>query len=165
MMSTMSIFVQPMAVLMFCLAIGFLLGRVKVFGLPANSTLMTLLVAIAVNLLLRWCGFPMEIPNELKTFGFAFFSFAVGFSAGPSMSDAIRRDGKLQFARLASISCVYFLAACAVVAVAILSSDWSEARIRGLLGGALTQATIIEGGGRLPILLHTESHMWRGCSG
>lgn len=146
MMSTMAIFVQPMAVLMFCLAMGFLLGRVKVPVLPANSTLMTLLVAIAVNLLLRRFGFPMEIPGELKTFGFAFFSFAVGFSAGPSVSDAIRRDGMRQFARLASMSCVYFLAACAVAAVAIASSEWSEERIRGLLGGALTQATIIDSG-------------------
>jgi len=150
----MTVPIQPVAVLLFCLALGFLLGRVKVCGLPANSTLMTLIVAIAANLLLKQVGFSMHIPTALQTLGFAFFSFAVGFSAGPGFVDALCRDGKRPAMRLAALAIVYCLAAGVVAVVVVLATaGGTEGRTRGLLAGALTQATILDGADHIDPLM------------
>ena len=102
-------FFQPLAILMFCLALGFLLGRVKLRYLPANSTLATLIIAIVINVLLREFDVLGNLSKgdaffnfgELKSFGFVFFSFAIGYSAGPRFVDAIKSNGWLFFVRSA----------------------------------------------------------------
>ena len=55
---------------MFCLALGFLLGRVKCRYLPANSTLATLIIAIVINVLLR----EFDVLGNSSN-GDAFFNF------------------------------------------------------------------------------------------
>lgn len=134
---------NPLAVLMFCLTAGFLLGRIRLRIL--NSTLATLLIAIAVNLLMRQFDAGINIPSALSSLGFAFFSFAVGFSAGPGFVDAIHGDGIRSTIKQVLLSVVY----CGLVVIAVMSIGyvwpWSSAgSIRGLLAGALTQSTILD---------------------
>ena len=145
-------FLQPLGILMFCLALGFLLGRVKCRYLPANSTLATLIIAIVINVLLREFDVLGNSSNgdaffnfgELKSFGFVFFSFAIGYSAGPKFVDAIKSGGWRFFSRSAIMACVYcFLAGIAAFLAIKVFSIGSQNELSALLAGALTQNTIL----------------------
>lgn len=138
-----TIFTKPLVVLMFCLALGFLIGRVKLRIL--NSTMATLLVAIVVNVLLRCADFPVNIPDLLSSLGFVFFSFTVGFSASPCFVESIHNDGTKSIVRQVLLALTYFIfAAVAVVAVAHIFNIDAAGVFRGLMAGSFTQATILE---------------------
>lgn len=136
---------QPLAVLMVCLAAGFSLGRVRVWKLPANATLATLVVSVAVALALGRAGFWVSFSTQLSGLAFAFFSFAIGYSAGPGFADSIRREGCRVFARQSAVSiCYSAIALVAAAAVAHFKCVPSAMSLRGLLAGALTQSTILD---------------------
>ena len=135
---------QPLAVLLFCLAAGFALGRVRLGPLPANATFATLVVSVAANLVLRRFGVALSYPDALRSLFFAFFSFAIGFSAGPGFADSVRRDGLRAVLRQGALALAYaaFAALSASVFAAVCGFS-SEGTARGLLAGALTQSTIL----------------------
>ncbi|MBQ6008945.1 MAG: hypothetical protein IJL17_10400 [Kiritimatiellae bacterium] len=138
-----TIFTQPLAVLMFCLALGFLIGRVKLRLL--NSTLATLFVAILVNMQLRCADLPVKIPSLLSSLGFVFFSFTVGFSAAPCFVESIHNDGMKSIIRQVLLALTYFIfAAVAVIATVRIFAIDAVGPLRGLLAGSLTQVTILE---------------------
>lgn len=135
---------QPLAVLLLCLALGSLLGRTKWGLLPANATLGTLLASVAANLLFRAFGLPFSFPGELQALAFAFFSFALGYSAGPGFVEALRRDGRTSVLRQMALAASYALFAALAAALAAHGLRLSgEGTLRGLLAGALTQSTIL----------------------
>ena len=142
---------QSLAVLLLCLAAGFALGRVRIGRLPANSTLATLIVSAAIGLLFRKFDLALPYSDSLRSLAFAFFSFALGFSAGPGFADTVRRDGPRAFLRFGSLSlCYAVLAALAAIAAALILGNAktpgfsSSTTMRGLLAGALTQTTILD---------------------
>ena len=136
---------QPLAVLMLCLAAGFALGRVRIWRLPSNTTLATLLVSAAAGLLFRRVGVALAYPDALRSLAFAFFSFALGFSAGPGFADTVRREGFGAFLRQGALSlCYAVLAGLAAIAAARAAGVSAPAAMRGLLAGALTQTTILD---------------------
>ena len=136
---------QPLAVLLLCLAAGFYLGRVRVWKLPANATLATLLVAAAAGLAFRHFGLQLQVSKQVSSLAFAFFSFAIGFSAGPGFADAARRDGTGAFLRQGALSlCYAAFAGVTAIGAARAFGLTSPATMRGLLAGALTQSTILD---------------------
>lgn len=136
-------FTQPMAVLMFCLALGFLLDRVKLRIL--NSTLATLLVAILVNILLRSVEVSPTIPGILSSLGFVFFSFTVGFAASPHFLETMYNGGMKSITRLVLLAVAYFIfATVAAIGVARIFNIEAVGSLRGLLAGSFTQAAILE---------------------
>jgi len=135
---------QPLAVLLLCLALGSLLGRAKWGPLPANATLGTLFASVAANLLFRGSGLPFSFPGELQTLAFAFFSFALGYAAGPGFVEALRRDGAVAVARQFALALAYAILAAlaASLSVRVLGIE-GRGSMLGLLAGALTQSTIL----------------------
>lgn len=143
------VLLNPLVILMLCLSLGFLLGRVKMRFFPANSTLATLVVAIIVNIVVRKFFSdsiqPLSLASEIQTLSFAFFSFVVGFSAGPNFWATVKDSGLkalLKQMLMPIAFCVFaFVAACAVLAVC---KGGSQEQFCGLLAGALSQSTILE---------------------
>ena len=140
------IFTKPLVVLIFCLALGFLIGRVKLRIL--NSTLATLLVAIAANMVLRRLDIAVNSLDEIKSLGFAFFAFALGFSAGPRFVDTLYGEKVSLVIRQTVLAFLY--AGIAFVVVLVLKGPLCHivpsGKLVGLLAGALTQTTILEQG-------------------
>lgn len=136
---------NPLAVLLLCLAAGFALGSVRIWRLPSNTTLATLLVSAAAGLLFRRFGAAVAYPDTLRSLAFAFFSFALGFSAGPGFADTVRREGLPAFMRQGALSlCYATLAGLTAIAAAKAIGIPSRSAMRGLLAGALTQTTILD---------------------
>ena len=71
------------------LALGLLLGRLRLGGLSLGPTPGVLLVAILFG---HW-GFQIEFSTE--SLGFMLFIFCVGIEAGPNAVLAFRREGYL----------------------------------------------------------------------
>lgn len=79
---------HAMILLFLVIGLGYLLGNIKIFGLPVGPTIGVLLVGL-------FCGhYGLTIDQAVGAFGFALFIFSIGLEAGPSFFSAFRRDGK-----------------------------------------------------------------------
>ena len=68
-------------------ALGFMLGRIKVKGLSLD-------VSAVIFIALLFGHFGVSIPKELGTFGLVLFIFTIGIQAGPGFFDSFRSKGK-----------------------------------------------------------------------
>jgi putative transport protein len=117
------------------LAIGFTLGKIKVAGVKAGSTIGVLIAGLLFG------HFGFTIDPIIGSIGFALFIFSVGLQAGPSFFSVLMRDGPK------------YLALAVVVAVtglgtAILLSqmmDFAPGLGAGMLAGALTSTPSLAG--------------------
>ena len=147
---------KQMVVLMLCVGLGFLLGKIKTKKFPMNATLGTIIVAFAINFLFRaTIGETPSIPKILADVFFAMFCFALGYSAGPDFVQSMRTDGFKQMLKQALLSLFYcactllcMLALCR--AAGLVNPDIvNPGTANGLVAGAQTQSTILNVGGAL----------------
>ena len=68
-------------------ALGFLLGRIKIKGLSLD-------VSAVIFIALLFGHFGVIIPKELGNFGLVLFIFTIGIQAGPGFFDSFRSKGK-----------------------------------------------------------------------
>lgn len=68
-------------------AMGFMLGRIKVKGLSLD-------VSAVIFIALLFGHFGVVIPKELGNFGLVLFIFTIGIQAGPGFFDSFRSKGK-----------------------------------------------------------------------
>ena len=68
-------------------ALGFMLGRIKVKGLSLD-------VSAVIFIALLFGHFGVFIPKELGNFGLVLFIFTIGIQAGPGFFDSFRSKGK-----------------------------------------------------------------------
>ena len=68
-------------------ALGFMLGRIKVKGLSLD-------VSAVIFIALLFGHFGVVIPKELGNFGLVLFIFTIGIQAGPGFFDSFRSKGK-----------------------------------------------------------------------
>lgn len=68
-------------------ALGFMLGRVKIKGLSLD-------VSAVIFIALLFGHFGVIIPKELGNFGLVLFIFTIGIQAGPGFFDSFRSKGK-----------------------------------------------------------------------
>ena len=142
---------NPFFSLMFCLGLGFCLGKLRTGKFPMNATIGTILIALAMNLLIR--KFQSQtggaengilLPGMLENVFFAMFSFALGYSAGPELVKAIREMGWRQCLKPIVFS-LLFSGTVILVSIstirAIGIADPSKAL--GILAGAQTQSSIL----------------------
>jgi len=124
---------QPVIVLFLLLGCGYLLGRIKVYGIAPGPVIATLLI----GLVLGYFGFRMS-PGA-QAVGFALFIFSVGYQAGPRFVEVVKVHGLR-----------YFSLALFVVGLGFITS-WIAGRLlhlpvggtAGLLAGALTSAATL----------------------
>jgi len=115
------------------LAIGYLVGPLKLGGFHLGNVTATLLAGVLVGQL----AIPISPP--LKGFVFLLFLFAVGYKVGPQFFAGLKKDGLPQII-FAVFACVTGLVVSVVVATAV---HFNMGQAAGLLAGALTQSAVI----------------------
>src|SRR3954470_17419477 len=123
---------QELAVFL-TLAIGFLIGRVKIGSFSLGTTVGTLLAGVAIGQL------GIQVPAVVKYVFFDLFLFTTGYKVGPQFFRALKKDALPQVA-LTLVLCVTCLFA-AFTAAKLLGYDMGTAS--GLLAGAFTESTVI----------------------
>jgi putative transport protein len=119
---------NPVGLLFVVLAAGYLIGKTRVRGFELGSVTGVLFAGLVFG------HYGFELGPGVQTFGFALFIFSVGFQAGPSFFEVLRRDG----AR-------YFLLAIVVAGTGFALAAWLANLFdfpigisAGLLAGAMT---------------------------
>src|SRR5437879_6342670 len=123
---------QELAVFL-TLAIGFLIGRVRIGSFSLGTTVGTLLAGVAIGQL------AVQVPAVVKYVFFDLFLFTTGYKVGPQFFRALKKDALPQVA-ITLVLCITCLLA-AFAAAKLLGYDMGTAA--GLLAGAFTESTVI----------------------
>src|SRR5436189_3090067 len=115
------------------LAIGFLIGRVKIGSFSLGMVVGTLLAGVAIGQM------NIQVSAVVKYVFFDLFLFTTGYKVGPQFFRALKKDALPQLA-LTVVLCVTCLVA-AFTAAKLLDYDMGTAA--GLLAGAFTESTVI----------------------
>ncbi|MEE4286395.1 MAG: TrkA C-terminal domain-containing protein [Mariniphaga sp.] len=108
-------------------ALGFILGRIKIFGLSLD-------VSAVIFVALVFGHYGVVIPEDFQYLGLVLFIFTIGIQAGPGFFESFKKEGR----QLASFATILILAAAlfTVATVYIFKIDKNIAV--GLFTGALT---------------------------
>jgi putative transport protein len=118
----------PIALLFVILAFGYLIGKTKIRGFEFGPVTGVLFAGLVFGHL----GF--ELSPESQTFGFVMFIFSVGFQAGPSFFEVLRREGAKYFLLSMVVAATGF--GLAALFAGLLGFPVGSAA--GLLAGAMT---------------------------
>ncbi len=124
---------NPELAIFLTLAIGFVLGRIRVGSFRLGNVVGTLLAGVLVGQL------AIPIAPVVKTTFFALFLFATGYKVGPQFFRGLKKAALTQVL-LTAVLCVTSLIV-AVIASKLMGYDVGTAA--GLLAGAFTESTII----------------------
>jgi putative transport protein len=108
-------------------ALGFILGRIKVFGLSLD-------VSAVIFVALVFGHYGIIIPKDFQYLGLVLFIFTIGIQAGPGFFESFKKDGR-QLATFATIL-ISIAGLIAILTVSIFKIDKNIAV--GLFTGALT---------------------------
>src|SRR6266550_1306473 len=115
------------------LAIGFLIGRVKIGTFSLGTVVGTLLAGVAIGQL------NIQVPAVVKYVFFDLFLFTTGYKVGPQFFRGLKKDALPQLA-ITLVLCVVCLLS-AFAASKLLGYDMGTAA--GLLAGAFSESTVI----------------------
>lgn len=124
---------HPELAVFLTLALGFLIGRVKIGSFSLGTVVGTLLAGVAIGQL------AIQVPAVVKYVFFDLFLFTTGYKVGPQFFRGLKKDALPQLA-LTLVLCVVCLLA-AYTAARLLHYDMGTAA--GLLAGAFTESTVI----------------------
>ncbi len=124
---------HPQLLIFLSLAIGYAFGKIKVAGFSLGSTASVLLAALALGQI------GVEITPLIKSVAFALFIFTIGYKVGPQFFGGLKKEG------LSYVILSFFVAIVGLATAGILGKlfGFSKGTIAGLLGGAMTQSSII----------------------
>ncbi len=124
---------EPLLALFVTIALGYLVGKLKVGSFVLGGIAGTLLVGVVIGQL------GVDIDSGIKAIFFALFIYAVGFQGGPQFFHALNRRSLNQLAS-AFVMCFAGLL-CVLAAAWMFGLDRGMAA--GLAAGGLTQSAII----------------------
>ncbi len=124
---------NPELAIFLTLAIGFVIGRVRIGSFRLGNVVGTLLAGVLVGQL------DVKVDPLVKTVFFALFLFATGYKVGPQFFRGLRKNAASQ-ALLTLVLCAVSLVT-TVVAAKVMGYDCGTAA--GLLAGAFTESTVI----------------------
>ncbi|MBN2057764.1 MAG: aspartate-alanine antiporter [Candidatus Saganbacteria bacterium] len=124
---------HPQVAIFLALAVGYFVGKIKVFKFSLGSTAGVLLTALVLGQM------RIDVPDLLQTIGFALFIFTIGYKVGPQFFGALKKEG------------IHYIYLSLVVAVTALLTAVGLSRFfgfdpgtaAGLMAGALTESTIV----------------------
>jgi len=124
---------NPELAIFLTLALGFLVGRIRIGSFALGNVVGTLLAGVLIG--------QLDIPIEplVKTVFFALFLFATGYKVGPQFFRGLKKNAFPQVA-LTVVLCVTSLVT-TVVASKLMRYDAGTAA--GLMAGAFTESTVI----------------------
>ncbi len=136
---------NPLFVILICLGFGYLFGKINLGPFPNNATLGTLYAAIIMNLIITGNGaqFAGSSVSAMKTLFFAFFTFVLGYEAGPVFKNSIKNSGVMSSLKLVGLSLFYCACVLACGFVMCKLFGFSPAKATGFLAGSQTQSTIL----------------------
>ncbi len=123
---------QELAIFL-CLALGFLIGRVKIGSFNLGTVVGTLLAGVIIGQL------DIKVPPTVKNVFFDLFLFTTGYKVGPQFFRGLKKDALPQLA-VTVVLCVTCLLS-AFFAAKILGYDIGTTA--GMLAGAFTESTVI----------------------
>jgi putative transport protein len=124
---------HPELAIFLALAVGFLIGRIRLGSFSLGTVVGTLLAGVLIGQL------DINVPAIVKTVFFDLFLFTTGYKVGPQFFRALKKDAIPQLA-LTIVLCVTCLIS-ALVAAKLLAYDMGTAA--GMLAGAFTESTVI----------------------
>jgi putative transport protein len=129
-MVTMSDFISanPIFLLFLVLAVGFLIGSIKIGSFQLGSVAGVLLS----GLLFGHLGFK-GLP-QIETLGFVLFIFSVGYQAGPRFIQALKKDGRRYIVIALIVSITGFFLAYSISK----TLDYDPGISAGMMAGSLT---------------------------
>ncbi|MFD7031075.1 aspartate-alanine antiporter [Streptomyces sp. NPDC059917] len=148
---------HPELALFLCLALGYLVGKLRVGPVVLGGICGTLIVSLLLG---AWTG--TEVDGDVKTVFFAMFIFALGYLAGPQFFANLNRRS------------LRFLALCLIELVSVLAIAWLLAETfdldvgtaSGILAGAATESAVVgtatEAIGKLPGLSPDQISAYQG---
>src|SRR6266516_5941275 len=123
----------PLLALFASLAIGYLIGKIPFGPIKLGGVCGTLIAAIVIGQL------GVSISDDLKTFAFALFIYALGYTGGPAFFSNLNRKG-LRFGVLTIIEVVSVLALVSGITWVLQLDRGTSA---GLLAGAATESAVV----------------------
>lgn len=148
---------NPELALFLCLAVGYLVGKLRVGPITLGGICGTLIVSLLMG---AWAH--VEIDADVKTIFFALFIFALGYMAGPQFFANLNRRS-LRFFALCGIELVSVLAIAIGLAKAF---DLDVGTAAGILAGAATESAVVgtatEAIGKLPGLSPEQVTTYQG---
>ena len=124
---------NPELAIFLTLAIGFLIGRVRIGSFSLGVVVGTLLAGVLVGQL------DIKIPTVVKAVFFDLFLFTTGYKVGPQFFRGLKRDAVPQVA-LTVVLCV----SCLLTAFGLAKLlDYDVGTAAGLLAGAFSESTVI----------------------
>jgi putative transport protein len=124
---------NPELAIFLTLALGFLVGRLRIGSFSLGTVVGTLLAGVLVGQL------DIQVPAVVKTVFFDLFLFTTGYKVGPQFFRGLRKDAGSQLA-LTVVLCVTCLIS-AFTAAKLFGYDVGTAA--GLLAGAFSESTVI----------------------
>lgn len=115
------------------LAIGYLLGKIRIGFFSVGAVTGTLLAGVFIGQL------DVHISSDVKQCFFVLFLFSVGYRCGPQFFQGLRRDGITQ----AAIATIIAVTGLLVAYAAALIFRYDAGTAGGLIGGAMTQSATI----------------------
>jgi putative transport protein len=124
---------HPELAIFLTLAIGFVIGRIKIGTFKFGNVLGTLIAGVIIGQL------DIEVDATVKSVFFSLFLFATGYKVGPQFFRGLKKNAFSQVV-LTVILCVTSLVT-TLVAAKLLNYDTGTAA--GLMAGAFTESTVI----------------------
>jgi len=123
----------PQILIFLSLAIGYYVGKIKIFGFSFGATASVLLAAILLGQM------DVQITPLVKTVAFALFIFTIGYKVGPQFFSGLKKEG------ISYIILSLFFAITGLIVAILLGKffGFDKGTTAGLLGGAITQSSII----------------------
>ncbi len=124
----------PEIFIFLAVAIGTLLGRIRIRGFAIGATACTLIVAVVIGQLGTFV-----IPPLLKSMLFGFFVFTIGYRSGPEFF------ASLNFKTLAQVALALVMGGCGLIAILIFAFTLhlDPGTAAGLGSGSLTQTSMM----------------------
>lgn len=128
----MSFLTQPVVALFASIAIGYLIGRLRIGPVRIGGVCGTLFVALAIGQL------GVTLDQDLKDTAFALFIFALGFAAGPQFFASVRTGWLYGI-----FSLIEVLTVLGLLAVAVLFWGFDPGTTAGLFAGSATESAVL----------------------
>jgi AspT/YidE/YbjL antiporter-like protein len=123
----------PQIVVFLALAVGYALGKIKIFGFSLGATTCVLLSALALGQI------GIKVPQLLKSIAFALFIFSIGYKVGPQFFGALKKEG----IKLVALSLVVAFTALATAIGLAKAFDFDKGTAAGFFAGSVTESAAI----------------------